>query len=151
MLPIKGLLAHQDEAEKSSCGSCCILQSLDTCLQLFETLCLAVQDRLASGEQIFGPLLQKYILQNPHKVSARVLPDKELGANQDEAEKAKLEQRSKAMSPSDLEAAIKETAELKERQVQYMPDQKPVHQHSKSLGRGREGQAEAALQGHEPQ
>ena len=75
------------------------------------------QDRLASGEQIFGPLLQKHLLQNQHKVSARVLPDKQLGSQQDEAEKAKLEQRMKAMSPQDLEAAVAETAELKHRQV----------------------------------
>ena len=48
------------------------------------------QDRLASGDKIFEPLLEKYLLNNTHKISARVLPDKQLAAQQEEAEKLKL-------------------------------------------------------------
>ena len=77
----------------------------------------ALQDRLASGENIFGPLIQKYLLKNQHRVSARVLPDKELAAKQDAAEKEKLQQRMGTMSPQEVEAVVAEMAELKHQQA----------------------------------
>ena len=76
-----------------------------------------MQDRLASGDKIFEPLLEKYLLNNTHKISARVLPDKQLAAQQEEAEKLKLAERMQHMSDSDKDAAVKETADLKLRQV----------------------------------
>ena len=86
-----------------------------------DSCCAGLQGRLASGEHVFGPLLQKYLLGNPHKISVRVLPDKQLAAQQEAAEKDRLQQRMQAMSQQDIQAAVKETAELKHRQVKPPP------------------------------
>ncbi|CAL5227379.1 g10329 [Coccomyxa viridis] len=72
--------------------------------------------RLASGEDIFGPLIRKYLLENKHRVSVEMLPDKDLAAQREAAERDRLATVRSAMGPEDIEAVIKETRELKERQ-----------------------------------
>ena len=76
-----------------------------------------MQGRLASGEDIFGPLIRKYLLDNKHRVSVEMLPDKDLAAQREAAERDRLATVRSAMGPEDIEAVIKETRELKERQV----------------------------------
>ena len=76
-----------------------------------------LQGRLASGEDIFGPLIRKYLLDNQHRVSVEMLPDKGLAAQREAAERDRLAAVRSAMGPEDIEAIIKETRELKERQV----------------------------------
>ena len=76
-----------------------------------------MQGRLASGEDIFGPLIKKYLLENKHRVSVEMLPDKDLAAQREAAERDRLATVRSAMGPEDIEAVIKETRELKERQV----------------------------------
>ena len=49
-----------------------------------------MQARVASGEDVFGPLLRKYLLNNTHRVTVELLPDAKLGAEQEQAEKDKL-------------------------------------------------------------
>ena len=69
------------------------------------------------GEDIFGPLIRKYLLDNRHRVSVEMLPDKDLAAQREAAERDRLAAVRSAMGPEDIEAIIKETRELKERQV----------------------------------
>ena len=87
---------------------------------------VCLQDRLASGDKIFEPLLEKYLLKNTHKISARVLPDKQLAAQQEEAERLKLAERMQHMSEADKDAAVKETADLKLRQVGALDHTQPL-------------------------
>lgn len=79
--------------------------------------CAGLQGRLASGEDIFGPLIRKYLLDNQHRVSVEMLPDKDLATQREAVEKDRLAAVRSAMGPEDIEAVIKETRELKERQV----------------------------------
>ena len=76
-----------------------------------------LQGRLSSGEDIFGPLIRRYLLDNKHRVSVEMLPDKDLAAQREATEKDRLASVRSAMGPEDIEAVIKETRELKERQV----------------------------------
>ena len=78
---------------------------------------MLLQGRLASGEDIFGPLIRKYLLENKHRVSVEMLPDKDLAAQREAAERERLATMRSAMGPEDIEAVIRETRELKERQV----------------------------------
>ncbi len=82
---------------------------------------MPLQGRLASGEDIFGPLIRKYLLENKHRVSVEMLPDKDLAAQREAAERDRLATVRSAMGPEDIEAVIKETRELKERQVSARP------------------------------
>ena len=83
---------------------------------------IAQQDRLASGEDIFGPLIRKHLLHNNHRVAVEVLPDAELARQQEAAEQAKLDARRSAMSHADVAAAVEETQRLRLRQVCCIPE-----------------------------
>ncbi len=76
-----------------------------------------MQGRLASGEDVFGPLLRNFLLENKHRVSVEMLPDTGLAAQKEAVERERLATVRAAMGPQDVEAVIKETKELKERQV----------------------------------
>jgi Zn-dependent M16 (insulinase) family peptidase len=79
-----------------------------------------VQARLESGEDIFPPLIRKYLLDNTHRVSVVMQPDTDLAAQQEAEEKAKLEAVRAVWSPQDIDAIIEKTRELKERQVRQI-------------------------------
>ena len=76
-----------------------------------------MQGRIASGEDVFGPLIEKYLLSNKHRVTVELLPDQQLAAKEDEAEKAELAAFKKKLVDSELQEVIRSTQQLKERQV----------------------------------
>lgn len=79
--------------------------------------CEILQARLASGEDIFGPLIQKYLLKNSHCIRVDTLPDDELAAKQDADEKARLGDIRRQMDSTQEQGVIAETVELQRRQV----------------------------------
>ena len=76
-----------------------------------------MQARVASGEDVFGPLIRKYLLNNQHRVTVEMLPDNKLGAQKEQEEKEKLLNYRQTLSEEQVEDVIKKTQELKERQV----------------------------------
>jgi len=72
--------------------------------------------RLASGKDVFGPLIEKYLLKNTHKVTVELLPDSKLASEQDAVEKERLAKAKADMTPEQIQAVIKETEALKLRQ-----------------------------------
>lgn len=76
-----------------------------------------VQERVASGEDVFGPLLRKFLLNNTHRVTVEVLPDSKLGTEEEAAEKERLKAYQQSLAPDAVEATVQKTRELKERQV----------------------------------
>lgn len=92
-------------------------------------VCIAAsQGRIASGEHVFGPLIRKYLLDNTHRVSVELLPDKGLATQREAVERERLAAARAAMSEEELEAIIKETKELRERQVSC-PSAAALHVH----------------------
>lgn len=79
--------------------------------------CVIAQGRIASGEDVFGPLIEKYLLANKHRVTVQLLPDQQLAAKEDEEEKAQLAAFKQKLVDSELQEVIRSTQELKERQV----------------------------------
>lgn len=47
--------------------------------------------KLAGGSDVFGPLIHRFLLDNPHRISVVMLPDSALAAKTEEGEKARLE------------------------------------------------------------
>jgi len=76
-----------------------------------------MQGRIASGEDVFGPLIEKYLLANKHRVTVQLLPDQQLAAKEDEEEKAQLAAFKQKLVDAELQEVIRSTQELKERQV----------------------------------
>ena len=100
---------------------------------------LHMQGRLASGKDIFGPLIRRYLLENRHRVSVEMLPDADLAAQREAAERDRLAAARSAMGPEDIQAVIQETKELKERQVSGPS----LCSHPMTLGSGHWGHASA--------
>lgn len=72
--------------------------------------------RLGSGEDVFGPLIRRYLLDNSHRVTVELRPDNALGQQIEKEEEERLKKVRESMSPSDLEAVVTSTQELKQRQ-----------------------------------
>lgn len=73
----------------------------------------AFKARLAAGEDVFRPLIKRFLIDNGHRVTVVLEPDTGLGAAQEASEKARIEA---AKAGLDLAAVAAETAALKERQ-----------------------------------
>uniref|UniRef100_A0A383WCE6 Peptidase M16C associated domain-containing protein n=1 Tax=Tetradesmus obliquus TaxID=3088 RepID=A0A383WCE6_TETOB len=72
--------------------------------------------KLAGGSDVFGPLIHRFLLDNPHRISVVMLPDSALAAKTEEGEKARLEAIRAQLSEQELKQVVAETAALKERQ-----------------------------------
>ncbi|GIL59926.1 hypothetical protein Vafri_14582 [Volvox africanus] len=78
------------------------------------------KSKLASGQDVFGPLIHSLLLDNHHRVTVRLLPDPELAATTEAKEKARLEAARGAMKDDQLDAVVENTSALKE--LQETPD-----------------------------
>lgn len=67
----------------------------------FEAPLAAIKQRLASGEQYFEGLIQRFLVDNTHRVHVILRPDSELARRLAEAERARLDAAFAAMSPSE--------------------------------------------------
>jgi Zn-dependent M16 (insulinase) family peptidase len=76
----------------------------------------ALKARLSSGEDVFRPLIAKFLVDNPHRVAVLLQPDAALGPAQEAAEQARVDAAVAAMGAAGLGAAAAETAALRERQ-----------------------------------
>ena len=76
----------------------------------------ALKARLTSGEDVFRPLIARFLVDNPHRVSVVLQPDAALGPAQEAAEQARVDAAVAAMGPKGVAAAAAETAALRERQ-----------------------------------
>lgn len=67
-----------------------IPQPLPFLVSQWEDALQSFKSKLASGEDVFGPLIRKYLLENKHRVTLTMLPDSTLAAQVEEQEKARL-------------------------------------------------------------
>ena len=72
--------------------------------------------RLAAGEDVFGPLIRAFLLENKHRVTVELRPDATLSEKIEAEEITRLESSRAKMVEADLEAVVASTRELKERQ-----------------------------------
>lgn len=68
------------------------------------------------AKAVFGPLIRRFLLDNQHRVTVKLLPDPTLAAKIEAAEKARIDASRGAMSAEQVEAVARETKTLKERQ-----------------------------------
>lgn len=72
--------------------------------------------RLAAGEDVFGPLIRTYLLENTHRVTVELRPDSTLGEVIEKEELSRLDSVRSTMTEKDLTTVVDSTIELKERQ-----------------------------------
>ncbi|KAH7679589.1 LuxS/MPP-like metallohydrolase protein [Dioscorea alata] len=68
------------------------------------------------SKAVFSPLIEKYILNNPHRVTVEMQPDPEKASRDEEAEKELLEKVKKSMTEEDLAELARATQELRLKQ-----------------------------------
>jgi len=83
---------------------------------VWEAALTSFKARLASGADVFGPLINRYLLDNPHRVTVTLLPDAGLGGRIEAEEAGRLAAARAAMGPAQVDAVVASTAELKHRQ-----------------------------------
>jgi len=71
---------------------------------------------LEKDKNIFGKLIKQFLLDNPHRVSVRLLPDFELGKKQEAEEKGRIAKATEGWGDAEREALVEKTRTLKERQ-----------------------------------
>lgn len=86
----------------------------------FEAPLQAIKDRLNNHEPVFASLIQKYLLDNPHRTTLIMLPDANFNAEREATERARLDAERSTLSDADLDRIIDETKMLK--QMQVTPD-----------------------------
>jgi Zn-dependent M16 (insulinase) family peptidase len=72
--------------------------------------------KLAAGEDVFGPLLDTYLLKNTHRVTLELQPDSTLAAAQEAEEKAKIEAFRATLDADGIKQVIDNTKALKVKQ-----------------------------------
>jgi Zn-dependent M16 (insulinase) family peptidase len=86
----------------------------------FEAPLKAVKDRIASRESYFEELIDRYLVNNPHRTLVLLKPDPEVGAKQKAAEEDRLAQIRTTMRDEDIAVIVENTKLLK--QLQETPD-----------------------------
>ena len=66
--------------------------------------------------KLFGDLIRKYLVDNPHRVTVNLLPNTTLQAELDGEEQGKLDLLRKSMTEEDMEELMRKTRELKTHQ-----------------------------------
>lgn len=68
------------------------------------------------SKSVFSPLIQKFILDNPHRVTIELQPDPEKASRDEAVEQEKLKQIKSCMSEEDLAKLVRATEELRLKQ-----------------------------------
>ena len=82
----------------------------------FEAPLTSIKGRIAKGEKYFEGLIQKYLLENPHRAAVILEPDPNVNKGRDEIENERLTKAKAAMSQAEIEKVIRDLAELKRHQ-----------------------------------
>ncbi len=86
----------------------------------FEVPLATIRAHLASGERYFEHLIDRYLLQNPHRTLLLLVPDADAGALEEAEVEEHLAALRAAMSAEEVEAVMEQTARL--RVAQETPD-----------------------------
>ena len=82
----------------------------------FEEALASLKARIASGEKIIEQMIRSELLDNTHRTTLVLRPDREQAEREDTAERARLDAARTAMNDNDIAAAVETTRKLKERQ-----------------------------------
>ena len=99
----------------------------------FEAPLAALKAALAADPATLSGLIRTHLLDNPHRVTVILEPDRELARRQEAAEAARLAAARAAMTDADVAAVVESTVDLKRRQE--TPDPPEVLARLPSLGR----------------
>ncbi len=77
----------------------------------------AIKKRLANGERYFEGLIQRWLIDNPHRTSLLLTPDRELKDRLDREEQEKLAAKKASLSPAQIQELIDQTATLQKHQA----------------------------------
>jgi Zn-dependent M16 (insulinase) family peptidase len=86
----------------------------------FETPLEALKARLSIGEPVFEEMIECWFIDNPHRTTLILKPDKELAEKEEANEQEKLSEIREAMTSKDLQDVVAQTRNLK--QMQETPD-----------------------------
>jgi Zn-dependent M16 (insulinase) family peptidase len=86
----------------------------------FEAPLQELKDHIAAGEKLFESLIQRYFLDNPHRMVLLLEPDPLLKQREEQQERARLDRVRSNLTAEDLRKIVEETHKLK--RLQETPD-----------------------------
>ncbi len=86
----------------------------------FEAPLQSIRERFDSGERLFESLIDRYLLDNPHRTTVLLEPDTEMQAREEAAERARLEAFKAGQTIEEIEALVERTRTLQ--RIQSTPD-----------------------------
>ncbi len=86
----------------------------------FEHPLETLKARLSAGEPVFEEMIDYWFIDNSHRTTLILKPDKELAAKEEAAEREKLREIREAMTSEDLQEVVAQTRNLKK--MQETPD-----------------------------
>ncbi len=84
----------------------------------FEAPLTAIKNKISAGERYFENLIQRWLLDNPHRITVSLVPDTTLENRLEEEENAKLAALAAALTPGDRARLAQETESLRAWQAQ---------------------------------
>ena len=72
----------------------------------------SIKAKIEKGEPYFESLIKEYLLNNNHRVTLRMIADRDMGAREVELEKQKLTARKESMTKEEVENMLKQSKEL---------------------------------------
>ncbi len=105
-------------------GLAIMLRSLDSWLYdrdpfdplAFEAPLSSIKTRIEAGEKLFEQLIERFLVNNPHRTTVILNPDPKLSEKRAEAERERLDRARAEMSEQDVKQVIETARVLKERQ-----------------------------------
>ena len=82
----------------------------------FEAPLASIKGRVAKGERYFEGLIEKYLLNNPHRTRVLLVPDKQEAKRREDDERERLVRLRSAMSDDEVGVMIAQAQELKRKQ-----------------------------------
>lgn len=79
----------------------------------FEAPLAKLKGRIAAGERVLEDLVQKHLVDNPHRATVLVTPDAGKAEREAEAERGKLARIRERLKPDEVQALVARTGELK--------------------------------------
>jgi Zn-dependent M16 (insulinase) family peptidase len=86
----------------------------------FETPLQSIKTKIRSNKHYFEEMIKHLLLQNPHRTTQLLTPEPMLAEKQENADRKRLEEKKTAMGPTELQAVIDNTHQLKK--IQKTPD-----------------------------
>ncbi len=87
---------------------------------VIRTLFSKLRERMAASPRFFSELIEKYMINNPHRLRLVLAPDAALAQREEEEEKTRLQELQKKLDPAKIAEVLRDAARLYQHQEEQL-------------------------------